>query len=271
MYSALTCARLGLRTAVALGVDRGAARAAEIGVLRDAGALIEQLDLASGPVFENVETARGRVQTCVQESVPLPVPSLPVGWLAAPAWILTPVADELGDEWATLPSSDAIVALGWQGMLRNLTPGRRVGRRMPRRSALLERADLVGVSHHDIEPDVRVEDLLALLKQGALLLLTKGAGGGILWRRGEGGVPHGRRYPAIAPPRTVDPTGAGDTFLAALVATRLMPDFGRARHRGGDLRFASAAGSLAVEKVGLEGVPDLAAVIARTRSSFGRR
>jgi sugar/nucleoside kinase (ribokinase family) len=68
----------------------------------------------------------------------------------------------------------------------------------------------------------------------------------------------------------VDATGAGDTFLAALVTTWLRPAFARPRRRGGDLRFASAAGSLVVEGTGLAGVPDLAAVVRRTRASLGR-
>ena len=47
----------------------------------------------------------------------------------------------------------------------------------------------------------------------------------------------------------VDPTGAGDTFLAALAASALRPAIaGRRRSRRPlDLRFAAAAGSLAVE------------------------
>jgi hypothetical protein len=253
---------------VLLGADRAASAATEIDRIGDAGASIEVAHLATGPVFENVETSAGRIQTCVETSGRIPVSVLPGAWTAAPAWMLVPVADELGPEWAVVPAPDAVVAVGWQGMLRELVRGERVRRRSPWRDALVERADIVGVSHHDIDPGTRIDDLLAMLKPGALLVLTKGASGGVVWRRAERSARRGRHYPALTPSRTVDPTGAGDTFLATLLATRLMPEFERSRRLGGDLRFASAAGSLVVEGPGLSGVPDLAAVVRRTRESL---
>ncbi len=95
-YAALTTARLGLRTAAVVGGDRLALAADELDLLRAAGADLELVALPEGPVFENVETRDGRVQTCVSVGVPLPVPPLPELWLAAPAWQLAPVAGEIG-------------------------------------------------------------------------------------------------------------------------------------------------------------------------------
>ncbi|HLA16861.1 MAG TPA: PfkB family carbohydrate kinase [Candidatus Limnocylindrales bacterium] len=262
-------ARLGARTGAVLGVDGLAAGAAELDVIRDTGASLHMVDLEHGPVFENIEQPGGRVQICVATSSRVPAAAVPPAWAAAPVWILAPVADEIGDEWAAVPPVDAVVAVAWQGMLRDLLAGERVRRRVPRASALVARADIVAASHHDIAPGTEVDELLAMLRPGAHFLLTKGAEGGILWRRGSGGRVTARRYPALIPDGVVDATGAGDTFLAALVSTWLVPELARLRDRGGDLRFAAAAGSLVVEGYGLAGVPDLGAVVRRTRRSIG--
>ena len=60
-YAALTTARLGLRTAAVVGVDGVARGATELDLLRAAGVDLMLVDLASGPVFHNVETPAGRV------------------------------------------------------------------------------------------------------------------------------------------------------------------------------------------------------------------
>jgi hypothetical protein len=62
-------------------------------------------------------------------------------------------------------------------------------------------------------------------------------------------------YPATPASRHVDPTGAGDTFLAALTVSALAGSL--------DLAFAAAAGSLVVEGPGLAAVPGRTAVLER--------
>ena len=76
------------------------------------------------------------------------------------------------------------------------------------------------------------------------------------------GVGRLRLVPAIASQRVVDATGAGDVFLAALLAGRLCRS-GRAVRPDGGLALAAAAASLAVEGVGVAGVPTLAQVARR--------
>ena len=73
-------------------------------------------------------------------------------------------------------------------------------------------------------------------------------------RVGAGDAREVLRYLPTATDRETDPTGAGDTFLAALLASVLRPAIvGRPRsRRSPDLRFAAAAGSLAVEEPGLD-------------------
>jgi hypothetical protein len=72
-YGGLTLARLGLRPRVLVGVDRLAADAEELDALREAGADVRLVHLDRSPVFENVETPAGRIQTCIEPGDPLSV------------------------------------------------------------------------------------------------------------------------------------------------------------------------------------------------------
>lgn len=272
-YAALTTARLGLRTAAVVGVDAAAHGAREFDALRAAGVDILFVPLAEGPVFHNVETPVGRVQTCVQPGVPLPVPALPEPWLASAAWSVVPVAGEIDDRWAATLPEGAFVAVAWQGLLRHLAAGRLVTPRAPAPSPLLRRADLVGVSHQDLDWATPISELVALLHPGARLLVTRGDHGGLLVTVGPDGPTETLRYLPIDTSHEIDPTGAGDTFLAALLASVVRPSVaGRQRpRRPFDLRFAAAAGSLIVEGPGLTAVPDRAAVIERAGRDGRRR
>jgi sugar/nucleoside kinase (ribokinase family) len=269
-YAGLALARLGLRPRILLGVDRPAASALELDWLREAGAELRLVPLESGPVFVNLELREGRVQASEGPSDPIPA-KLPGGWLDAAGWLLGPVAGELGDGWAMVPPAGALVALGWQGLLRDLPPGEGVRRRPPGRTSLLERASLVVLSRFDVGPETSLEDLTSALRPPVTLVVTDGADGGLVVDLPTAGDPRLRRYPAIPAERLVDPTGAGDVFLAAMVAARLgHPLAGSGRH-GADLRFAAAAASLTVEAPGLAGVPGVAAVAKRLRSSLSRQ
>lgn len=269
-YATLTSARLGLRTAAVIGVDDAARTAGELDRMREAGAELLLVPLPEGPMYHNVETPTGRVQTCVQTGVPLPIPELPAAWLEAPAWLLAPVAGEIGDPWAAALPAGAYVGVAWQGLLRRLVAGERVTRRAPTASAILARADLVGVSHRDVAPDTPLEALTALLKPGARLVVTRGQEGGIVVTVGASGPEAILRYWANPGAREVDPTGAGDTFLAALMSMVAEPTLvgeDRIPIRAG-LRVAAAAGALVVEGAGLAGVPDLQAVRARMEEDW---
>jgi hypothetical protein len=272
-YAALTTARLGLRTAAYVGVDEPAAGAQELDLLADAGVELMLAHLPESPVFDNQETPAGRVQVCHVVGAPLVVPVLPASWSTARSWSLVPVAGEVGEDWAAAIPDQSLVAVGWQGFLRELAAGREVGRRRPAPSAVVGRGDLVGVSQQDLEPGTKIATLATLLRPGADLLVTQGSRGGLLVIAGRNGPPETLRYLPTATDREVDPTGAGDTFLAALLASVLQPAIvGRPRaRRRPDLRFAAAAGSLAVERPGLAGVPDRAAVLVRRARERVRR
>lgn len=263
-YCSLTAARLGLRTAALIGVDDEAAAAEELGVLRTAGVDVRAVRLGTGPVFVNVERPAGRLQLCPRRSSPIPETAIPGDWAAAPGWILAPVAAELTDGWAAVPPSAAFVALGWQGLLRRLVPGEPVGRIAPAATGIVRRADLVGVSRDDVEGDASLDALYACLRPGASLVITRGDGGGLLVDGARRDGLHLRHYPAIRSHAVVDPTGAGDVFLAALAAARIAPRLVGGRiGQGTDLLLAAAAASLVIEAPGLHGVPDRPAVRAR--------
>jgi sugar/nucleoside kinase (ribokinase family) len=267
-YAALTLAHLGLRVRALIGVDSLAAEARELDLLRAAGAEIALVHLDRGPVFENVEGAGGRIQRCLSESDPVPTSALPAGWGRPSGWLLAPVADELAPEWAMVPPAGAFVAVGWQGMLRTLMAGDVVRRRAATRNALIARANLVGLSRDDLVPDTSPEALVDLIDPRTELVVTEGDGGGrIAAPASARGRPRPwRRYCAIPSDGAVDPTGAGDVLLAAILALRLNPSLaGRPLGRGSDVRLAAAAASLATEAQGLSGVPELDAVLRRMR------
>ncbi len=261
-YAALTTARLGLRTAALVGADELAAGATELDLLRAAGVSLRLVPLAHGPVYENVETPAGRVQICLAPGDPLPARALPASWAGAPAWMIVPIAGETGPDWAAAVPPEVRLAVGWQGLLRRLSPDTRVVKLLPTASPLVRRADLIGVSRHDVDPGTRLGDLSRLLHPGTRLVVTRGALGGLLVTAGGPGSGAIRAYPAIAATE-VEPTGAGDVFLAAFVAAGLAGPSGDEQAIG----WATAAAGLAVEGPGLGAVPDRAAMLAR----LGRR
>jgi sugar/nucleoside kinase (ribokinase family) len=266
-YAGLALARLGLRPRVLLGADEPALAAAELDLIRDAGAELRLVPLDRGPVFDNREVGGARAQHCLEPGDQLAVTALPGEWRRAADWLFGPVAGELPDEWGSVPAASARVALGWQGLLRDLPRGGPVVRRPPGRSPLLARADLVVVSRLDLAPATPVETLGLLLRPGATLVVTEGEAGGEVWRADGSRARLVRRYRAIPAPTLIDQTGAGDAFLAGLVAARMGHPLAPADRPDADLRLAAAVGSLTVGALGVLGVPTMAAIAERLHAS----
>jgi len=274
-YSALTTARLGLPTGAIVGVDEAASTATELDLLREAGVEVHLVELEHGPVFVNIERPEGRLQLCRSHSDPLRVAAVPPAWRRAPGWILAPVAAELPPDWAQLPADDAFVAVGWQGLLRELEAGEPVGHVAPRPDPIIRRADLVGLSRDDVDRNVPLADLYGLLRRGASLAVTQGDRGGLVAHGAHGDRDAAlelRHYPAVPSHELVDPTGAGDVFLAALAAARIEPRLVGGRiGQGFDLLLAAAAASLVLEGPGMLGVPLRDAVRERMAEAVARR
>ena len=241
-----------------LGVDGLASRAAELDLLREAGVDLRLVRLNRGPVFENLDVRGHRRQRWLSKSDQIPVSAFPSAWLGASGWLLVPVAGEVGEGWAKVPASGARIAVGAQGMIREFADNGSVRRVEPVPSALLRAAGLVCASLDDMSPGTELRRF-SRLAPGAAVVLTGGDGGGVVLRGGEL-----MRYRAIATNRMLDSTGAGDVLLAALMTAWLVAgELATSRA----VRFAAAAGSCAVEGVGLAGVPTRAQVVERLRSA----
>jgi sugar/nucleoside kinase (ribokinase family) len=262
-YCALAAARLGLRVGCLLGVDDQALAAAELATLREAGVDLRPVSLVHGPVFDNIERDGHRRQRWLSASDRIPAGALPEEWRRAASWLFVPVAGEIGAEWAATAGSRALVAVGPQGMLRRFGGDGWVERVEAGESPLLRRAGLVCASVDDLASE-RERAALTALAPDAVIVLTEGDAGGAAV------APDGRetvRYVAMAAPHVADPTGAGDVFLAALMASWLLTGECATPEA---LRFAAAAGSCSVEGVGLAGVPTRAQVEARLAADEGR-
>ncbi len=267
-YSALLLARLGLRVGALMVADPLAERSRELDLVRDAGVEVVVAPGTRGPVFINAETPDGRIQHTPQVSDPVARSALPASWRAAEAWMLAPVASEIGGDWADVPPPNALVALGWQGLLRVLEVEALVRHLAPEPAPVVHRADLIGVGRDDIDASVTVARLTSLMHPGATLLLTDGIHGGLAVDAAEGGPGAQRRWHSIPIEHYVDPVGAGDTFLAGVFAACVDPSI-TAGWTGDDpaLRLGAACASLVLEGPGLLGVPDLET--ARRRMSGG--
>ena len=255
-YCSLTAARLGLRVGALVGVDRLASTADELRLLEAAGVDMRRVELEHGPVFENLEVDGHRRQRWLSKSDRIPVSALPDEWRGARAWLIVPVAGEVGQRWAEVPPAGAPVGVCWQGLLRTFDDDGWVRRIDPQPSPILDAAGLVVASVDDFEAGTAIERLRSLAPTAAIVL-TAGEGGGVALADGQM-----RRYAAIQAAGIVDATGAGDVFAAALMAAWLLT--GRLA-TGATLSFAAAAASCSVEGAGLAGVPARAQVAGRLR------
>ena len=247
-YAALTAARLGVRVACVLGLGPGINSAEELGFLLAAGVEIRPVPLRHGPVFENTNVSGARVQRWHSRSDPLHPAALPIDWADAAGWLFAPVAGEVEDDWARVPNQAAVVGLGWQGLLRRFVADGAVEPAWPSPSALLERADVIVASQEDLPGDATLCALAGLLRPGARLIITAGNRGGLVI---DGH--HLACYPAVREALQVDPVGAGDVFIAALLSAALLT--GDRTFSGRALHVAAAAAACSVEGVGLSSVP----------------
>jgi len=94
------------------------------------------------------------------------------------------------------------------------------------------------------------------------MLLTAGLLGGMLIRFEHGRITRARAYPSVPSRREIDPTGAGDTMLAGVVAARLVGG-AEAEVLGRDIYMGAAASSLLVEGPGMNSVPTFAQLLGR--------
>ena len=152
------------------------------------------------------------------------------------------------------------MTLAVQGLVRDMRPGEEVHRLPLARGPLIERANAIALSREDVAAGAPT--LRELMHAGQRLLITHGKRGSLEVTRTADGIA-ARFTPPLPRRKAVDATGAGDTFVAAWLAARLLVGDGwRA------LTVASVMSSLAVERDSLEAWPtlgDVCDVLVRLR------
>ena len=176
-YAALTTARLGLRTAAVIGVDAPAARRAELDLLRDAGRGPDARAAGRGPgLRERRDAVRTRPDLSSRSASRCRSRPCRGSWrdgagLVARAGRRRDRRGLGGGHPARRPTWPS----AGRGCCATSPPARRVARRAPSPSALLRRADLVGVSHHDVGPGTDLARLAAFLHAGRRPARHRGA------------------------------------------------------------------------------------------------
>ena len=250
-YASLLARNLGLRTAVLTSCS------SEVPL----GDLLPGVDLhivASERTTQmrNVYSDAGRREQWVpQRASVLTAKHLPAPWREARIVLLGPVAGEIDDSLAGSFGERSIVGLGAQGWLREIGADQRVRPVAPadwQAAGLLEAADALFLSDEDLP----IEDAPAALAEWGthvdVVAFTRGYGGADVCFRGEW-----RRFEAF-PAQPVDLTGAGDVFAAGFLAC-----YAETGDPWEATRYGSAAASLVIEGVGVEGVPSREAIEAR--------
>jgi ribokinase len=141
-----------------------------------------------------------------------------------------------------IPTIEAVAANVKGFFAINLAPAQKIPR------AILERADLIVVNETEAE---FYGD--ALYELPGILVVTLGAKGAVMYQREADSI--WAKPPHVTP---VDTTGAGDTFVGALVVALIQ---GQDRQQA--LTFACAAGAAATQVAGAQpSIPDQATVLA---------
>lgn len=266
-YAALTALRLGLHPAVVTSGPEDV-----LAALRETlpGVPVTALACDEATTFENVYVRGGRRQYLRGRATRLGIAAVPEAWQAAPVVLLAPLARDVDPSLASA-FPNATVAATPQGWLRRwddtgfVTPSPLEGADdvLPYLTALiLSREDLIplpGTPAHLLAPGIPRDFAAAdrLLTDWAetvpLVVVTQGREGAILLRQGS--LPEAfAGYPA----REMDPTGAGDVFAAAFLCHLFASDDPR-----GAADFANRVAALAIEHVGVEGIPTRDEVVAR--------
>ena len=245
-YSSMAYRSLGLRTLVVTKV----APADEdllLADLREAGAEVVNLPTPRSSVFRNIDApdARGRVQKVDAIADPLRPGDVPE--VAARVWQLGPLVNRDLDPAlaARCARAGGLMAIDVQGLTRSVQDGEARPHGPDGLPGDLWMIDVLKADEDEILTFAGEADLDAAVTR----VRRAGVGEVLITKASRGSTVHGPKGPirigAIAPRRKVDPTGCGDTYLAAYLAARL---------ESRDLRscglLASTAAALKMESFG---------------------
>jgi sugar/nucleoside kinase (ribokinase family) len=203
-------------------------------------------EASSTTVFgHGYDRSGARELTLLDRAPDLSPDDVPEEWRRVGVLHVAPVMAEVSADVVSVVRAD-FVGVTAQGWLRRVGANGRVAAgpwAVP--EGIVRRSDAVVVSDEDLRGSPSLSSgLAALAESGPVVVLTHGAEGATAWHAGR------VWRQAACPARAVDPTGAGDTFAAALFV-RLW--------EGADLRaalgFAAAAAAFAVEMRGAGGLP----------------
>jgi sugar/nucleoside kinase (ribokinase family) len=246
-YSTMVYVALGLGTAVVTRVAP-ADEAVLLGELRAAGVEVFNLPTGTTTTFRNhydpaePDARRQRVDAI---AAPIRVGDLPP--VAARIWQIGPLTSrdvELGVIDRCVEAG-GLVGLDVQGLTRRIVAGAVEAAPPARRLDELDRLDVLKADDTEILILTGVTEVpaaAARVRDAGVreVLVTKASRGSTVL-----GPDGALAVEAVVPRRHVDPTGCGDTYLAAYLASRL--DSKELRACGA---FASAAAALKMESVG---------------------
>jgi hypothetical protein len=266
LYSALTAAKLGWRTAIltkgAFGLDFNGMK------IPGLDQYAEQIDIivqqADGPtVFRNEYQAGRRVQSIRHWAQPIDLTGLPPHWRNPKILHLGPVAQEIDQRQAVSLQGGFIGATpqGWMRDWPRAGGGRVTHGQLRIHAELLDRLDSVIVSIDEYPYSRQVVDRVASRRLGVVTFDERGSR--II--HPEIGTPRGtfatRRQQVELPGFKVDvqdSTGAGDVFAAAFFIGAVDPK--ASAERAGT--FANATAALSLRAAGPTGIPSRAEVDA---------
>ena len=193
------------------------------------------------PVFENTYAGGARSQVMTGESIRLDGLLTP-RVANADVLICAPIYREISG-WPE--AAPAVRAVSLQGALRDRDAHNRVVPRTDALAAAIAFAAPGAIASFSDEDCADPRGLaLALSRAGMVVTLTHGEAGATLYVDGEA-----RDYAAIPGGPAVDPTGAGDCFATAFVVR-----FAETRDLEEAMTWGLAAGSIAIERPGLQAV-----------------
>ncbi len=203
---------------------------------------IVSIPAAETTTYENIYQPTGRIQYVRGIAAPLGAPDVPAHFLGAPLVHLAPIAGEIDPQIAHT-FKDATVLLTLQGWLRRWDADGRVHFKRWYDPDVLQSVDMVVFSEEDIVESPEMEAEFAGSVQH--LFVTRAEKGGTYYHNG---TPYDYTTPQV---ELVNPTGAGDVFAAALLAS--LPALHNDIHAA--IQVAAQLGSVAVTRNLLDGAP----------------
>ncbi len=255
-------------TAYRLGLAAGIVTCASPDLMQELSRTLPDIALAihltaETTTFINQYTHGFRTQYLQARANTLETTDVPVTWRDTPIVLIGPLAQEIPLELVALfrRRSGAIIAATPQGWLRRWDAD---GRVWPTQWQVAEQIlpllDVLILSHDDLLPfaNGNRQEADAILYEWSmrvpLLVATDGRHGATIFQHGI--IQHFPAYTA----QEIDPTGAGDVFAAAFLT---------ALYRHGDVEqavdFANCVASFSVEQEGVQGIPTMEMVKAKSK------